>query len=289
MAFMQCPSLTALSLPESLMRIETGAFMGCTSLENINIPSAVSYIGEGAFSNTKWLDNQPDGIVYAGNVAYTYKGEMPAAASLKLHSKTIGIAECAFQGCENLAEISISESVRDIGRLAFGGCTSLKSITLPAQLLTIKSETFKGCTQLAYVSVGDTMLIEWNAFDGCSSLKSLTLPYITNIEENAFGYSYNPSKGSYSKYSGLSITGYSDSPAQEYAARNGFDFISRGTSETGDINGDHKRTLIDCVMLNQFLICGRSLSPQELCRADITGNGLVNVLDFIALKSLFFE
>ena len=48
-AFRDCPNLTTVSLPESLMLIDDGAFSNCSALRSISIPNSVSIIGAGAF------------------------------------------------------------------------------------------------------------------------------------------------------------------------------------------------------------------------------------------------
>ncbi|MGN0550647.1 MAG: leucine-rich repeat domain-containing protein, partial [Acutalibacteraceae bacterium] len=95
-AFYGCTSLESVTIPDSVTTISDSAFSACTSLESITIPDSVTSIGYSAFKDTAWLANQPDGVVYAGKVAYTYKGEMPQNLSISLKNGTIGIAGLAF-------------------------------------------------------------------------------------------------------------------------------------------------------------------------------------------------
>lgn len=75
-AFFDCNKLTSVSIPNTITSIEGSAFFGCSMMENFTIPNSVVSIGSSAFMGTAWYDNQPDGLVYAGKVAYKYKGEM---------------------------------------------------------------------------------------------------------------------------------------------------------------------------------------------------------------------
>ena len=130
-AFYNCTGLTSVTIGNGVTNIGGGAFSGCTGLTGITIPNSVTSIGSSAFYNTAWYNNQPDGLVYAGKVAYKYKGTMPENTSLTLKEGTLGIAGDAFRGCSGLTSITIPDSVTSIGDSAFRGCSSLESITIP--------------------------------------------------------------------------------------------------------------------------------------------------------------
>ena len=121
-AFNNCSSLTTINIPNSVTYIGSYAFSGCSSLTTINIPNSVTAIGYDAFSGTSWYDNQPDGLVYAGLVAYEYKGTKPEGTTITLKEGTKGIADYAFSNCSNLAAINIPNSVTYIGEGAFSDC-----------------------------------------------------------------------------------------------------------------------------------------------------------------------
>ena len=110
-AFSGCTGLTGAVIPDGVTSIGEGAFTSCSNLTSINVPDSVTSIGELAFSNTAWYDNQPDGLVYAGKVAYKYKGTMPENTSIVLENGTKGIAGEAFFNCAGLTGIVMPESV----------------------------------------------------------------------------------------------------------------------------------------------------------------------------------
>ena len=110
-AFCRCSALTSVTIPNSVTSIGTLAFYGCTRLRRVTIPNSVTYIGREAFDDTEWFDNQPDGLVYAGLVAYKYKGRMPEGTHIIITDGTKGIAGGAFSDCSGLTSVTIPNSV----------------------------------------------------------------------------------------------------------------------------------------------------------------------------------
>ena len=113
-------------------------FQDCKNLTNISISDDVYSIGSQAFHGTKWYDNQPDGLVYLGNMLYSYKGDMPKNTDVTIKDGTIGIACSAFSSCKNLVSVKIPNSIINIGGFnkypnvgfdgAFEWCTGLKTV-----------------------------------------------------------------------------------------------------------------------------------------------------------------
>ena len=203
----------------NLKHIAALAFSGCTNLTSFAVPASLTKIGQNAFQNTAWLNAQSDGLVYIGNVLYTYKGAMPADTKIVVKDGTTCICNYAFSNQTNLIEIELPNSLLYLGTedtnldeygYVFSGCTGLTAITIPAGVKTIVRYTFRGsglktielseglesignssfrsCTSLESIVIPDKVrTIGKNTFRSCSRLQSVTMPsYLMSVASDAF-------------------------------------------------------------------------------------------------------
>ena len=172
-AFMGCSGLTSITIPNSVTSIGDNAFSNCSGLKSITIPNSVTSIGHGAFYETKWYNSQPDGLVYADNFLYTYKGTMPANTEIVIKDGTKGIADYAFYNCTGLTSITIPNSVTSIGNCTFYRCLGLTSIDIPNSVTSIGEYAFYNCTGLTSITSSNSVTsIRLYAFNGTEWLNN---------------------------------------------------------------------------------------------------------------------
>ena len=135
---------SAVTIGDGVTRIGSFAFYGSSSLTAITIPESVTSIGRDAFYGTAWYNNQPDGVMYIGEVLYKYKGTMPANTSIEVIEGVRSVTESAFYNCSGLTSITIPEGVTSIGSSAFYGCSSLKTVINYSDLYIQKGSSTNG-------------------------------------------------------------------------------------------------------------------------------------------------
>ena len=150
-AFYYCTSLTSVTIPNSVTNIEAQAFNDCRSLTSVTIPDSVIRIGDSAFRNTPFYNDQPDGLIIFGKVAYKMKGNCPA--SVTIPSGIISIGDWAFFDCNRLTSVTIPNSVTNIGGYAFSSCTNLISVTIPNSVTNIGFYAFWNSNKISEMSM----------------------------------------------------------------------------------------------------------------------------------------
>lgn len=125
-AFEKNTYLKKVVFTDTIEKINIGAFYRCSKLSEIVLPDKAFLICEGAFYDTKWYKEQPDGVMYAGKIAYSYKGNLKGR-SIVLKPDTLAIAMYAFAYL-NVDKIIISDKLQSVGAYAFY-YTGLKKVT----------------------------------------------------------------------------------------------------------------------------------------------------------------
>ena len=104
------------------------------------------------------------------------------------------IGDWAFSACKQLSTVQLSNNLTKLGLHVFSDCTSLTSIRIPKSLETAYSSTwypggpFSGCVALQSVELETGMTkIPGNLFDSCPGFTTITIPdTVTKIGDSAF-------------------------------------------------------------------------------------------------------
>lgn len=96
------------------------------------------------------------------------------------------IPENAFNGCKELEEVKITECTQGIGKSAFEKCESIEKIDL-SEVKAIEGYAFYECTKLREVKMSKVTTIGKYAFGSCKGIKEIEIPEtIEEVECSAF-------------------------------------------------------------------------------------------------------
>lgn len=138
-AFRDNTTLTSVSIPEGVTKINWYAFSGCTSLVTVDIPGTVTVIGRSAFEYDRLLEN------------------------VEIPSSVTEIQQWAFRECLSLSSVTLEEGLKTIEKSAFCYCESLSEVTIPRSVESIGAWAFDG-TLISDVTIGQECEFDYYTF-----------------------------------------------------------------------------------------------------------------------------
>lgn len=100
----------------------------------------------------------------------------------------VGIGGLSFRRCENIAKVTLTDTVRYISEGAFLD-SKVAVVNLGKNISEILPIAFSGCSLLASINLQNTSItiVEGGTFQNCTALTSITIPRgVTTIGEYAF-------------------------------------------------------------------------------------------------------
>lgn len=303
--FAELSSLRTVSLPDGLTEIGASTFSRCTALESVSLPETLTTIGEYGFyqsgltevflpdslsaigleafgactqltgfttaiTNPHFLASE--GVLYTADMQTLVRYPIGLSAGVYTVPDVVSIGAAAFSGT-HFTDVTIPETVREIGAYAFYGCYSLSAVHFRYGVKSIGNQAFRLCTSLYDVTLPNSLeSIGVYAFRDCLSLTILQLPfrlreiYHESIQTDSLRTVYC----------------FSDSYSAYVAGYYGYDL-----RYLGDMNGDKVVDTNDAVsilqMYSQSLI-GKPVTDSRVRRmADLNLSGTADLLDAVAV------
>ncbi len=114
----------------------------------------------------------------------------------------------AFSDC-NLTNITIPDSVINIGSYAFYGCSDLTNVTIGTSVISIGSSAFSTCYSLTSITIPDSVTsIEGYAFYGCTGLTRITVRALNAFYSSVDGVLFNKPQTTLIQYPGSKVGRY---------------------------------------------------------------------------------
>jgi len=136
--FLGCGELLSVVIPDSVKSIDSGAFKSCTLLKEVHVDDLCAWM------NIKFGNPTANPLYYAHHL-YLENDEI---SNLTIPETVTNIGSYAFVGWSGLVSVTIPACVTNIGVSAFENCTSLVKATIPEGELTICDRAFRGCRAL---------------------------------------------------------------------------------------------------------------------------------------------
>lgn len=113
----------------------------------------------------------------------------------------VSIGDRAFEGCDGLTKVTISDGVKHIGSYAFSGCSKLANIDLPDSVQSTGLWVFENCHGLTSINIPKYLRLAHSpTFLNCCALKSINVDSANKYHTSENGVLFNKNKTELEKY-----------------------------------------------------------------------------------------
>ena len=250
-AFYNNPTLTEVTLPYGVDRVEYCAFWCCSALEAVSLPNSITTIESNAFANT-------------------------ALEALALPASVTSVAPRAFASCTALTSITIDSA------------NSVYHTDNNCLIETAANTLVVGCQTSLIPADGSVTAIGDSAFEGQSAITDIIIPVEVTII-GFLAFNMVPLKaiyytGSHEQWQAIQIGNANDSLLSTTVY---YDYVpSPEQPPAGDLNGDEERDMRDAFLLYSAVSGGSALTESQSTIADMNGDGDLDMRDAFALYKI---
>lgn len=176
-AFSKCAALTSVTLPEEMLYLGSQVFAECTSLKEITLPAS----GVTMYSWGMFIGSGVESVVLPENLdvlpSNFFLGSALKEITLPAGIKTV--MQGALGNCTNLTSVTLNDGLTTIEECAFMSCPNLTEIVIPASVETLTEYAFVGCDALTKVKFEGNATAFKNTDENLAALYSGWVPNYT--------------------------------------------------------------------------------------------------------------
>lgn len=181
-----------LVLPNTISALGTGCFLSAY-ITTLTIPPLITVLSRSAFSyiqpgyNDETGEEIPINIILPQNLIKIGSSCFEGAQikQITIPDTVTEIGENAFYYCDRLASITLPSNLQKISDRMLNSCVSLTSITIPASVTEIGSQAFANSGLTSITIPATVATLGSSAFEGCESLTSMDIQAnVTEIPES---------------------------------------------------------------------------------------------------------
>ena len=189
--------VTNVSIPNGVIRIDSGAFADCGKLTNLYIPASVREVRTLVFSGCTSLtgltvDPNSTYLKAENNVLFSKDGRVLIGApdiftEYTVPASVFRIENSAFQYGKKLKKLIISNGVEEIGDYSFANI-NIVDLVVPGSVRVVGTGSFVNNSNLLTATFEEGVQDVWeNVFRGCNNLHTVNVPStVSYIRGGAF-------------------------------------------------------------------------------------------------------